>query len=59
MLLKAMAIKCKDCELEQNATRFNELYQLEWSVITAAVGLRSLVDTKFVKVKLLPVKKIW
>ena len=50
-----MAIKRKDCELEQNATRFNELYQLEWSVRIAAVGLRSLADTKFAKIQLLPV----
>ena len=54
-LLKAMAIKRKDCEVEQNATRFNELYQLEWSVRIAAVGLRSLADTKFAKIQLLPV----
>jgi len=54
-LLRGKGIKTRDIDLENEASRFLDIFKLEWSTRVSSVSLKTLGTNKFEKVQLLPV----
>ncbi|XP_066928482.1 uncharacterized protein [Clytia hemisphaerica] len=54
-LLKGISIKNGDSSLKMRATDFSDLFAMEWKARISTVALRTLDDSKFNRVTLLPI----